>query len=72
MPTTDLYLPEDVYEKLASAARACRLTNKQFMRAILCAAVAELERADGRILPGDPLPDPRQQAAPAQVKERVP
>ncbi len=53
MPSTDIYLPEDVYQKLCTAARTFRLTNKQLMRAILCAAVSEFERTEGRILPAD-------------------
>lgn len=58
MPEVDVYLPEDVYLKLREHARTFRLTNKQLMRAILCAAVSELERAEGRILPGDQPPAP--------------
>ncbi|MCZ7539128.1 MAG: hypothetical protein M5U29_04265 [Anaerolineae bacterium] len=65
MPTAEIYLPEDVYERLRDAAKALRLPQKAFMRAILIAAVTELERTEGRILPGDqPAPSerPRQPA----------
>lgn len=60
MPNVDVYLPEDVYSKLRTAAQTFHLTNRQLARAILCAAVSELERADGRILPADQadLPPP--------------
>lgn len=64
MPSTNIYLPEDVYAKLRTAARTFRLTNKQLMRAILCAAVGELERADGRVLPGDEADQPAPPSAP--------
>jgi hypothetical protein len=60
MPTIDEYLPKDVCVRLCA----------QFARAVLYAAISELERADGRILPGEPppAPAPRQPARPASSK----
>ena len=66
MPSVDVYLPEDVYSKLRTAAQTFRLTNKQLARAILCAAVSELERADGRVLPGDEADQPAPSKPPRQ------
>ena len=44
MPVSQVYFPPDVYERLTRAAKSLSLSKRDFVRAVVTAALNELER----------------------------